>query len=107
MTLVGPVHLVYLPTPAFRTIMARYVDPDDYSAIYEVAGRNRSEVTTPSEGELSLAHWKMFLALLYDEFADLRRISEARGFEACWEVHRIELERGAELIEDVTALPDY
>lgn len=103
MTLVGTFHLPYLPSATLREVLLAFSNPDDYGAIYEVSGSHPSRGFKPSRLELDAAHWSMFLALT-DEFEGVRAFSEAQGFEACWTVHCLNLERGEDAVSDARLL---
>ncbi|QNO27693.1 hypothetical protein EEB18_001485 [Sphingopyxis sp. OPL5] len=107
MTLIGTAYLVYLPTPAFREIMAEFTEPDDFGSIYSVRQGHPDRHCVPGRAELSAAHWSMFLALLKDDFPELRQTALARGFDACWEVHSLDIQAGEDAVADAKTLPAY
>lgn len=105
MALVGTEYLVYVASPSFREVAKCFVDPDDYGAIYTVAVSSHAlEVTKPSRAELDAAHWAMFLAVLTEINSDLKTLCEERGFEACWNVHRLDLASGEDAVSDARSL---
>ena len=108
MTIVGSMLIAFLPTPAFREILARFDDPDEYSVVYDVKGwgPRRTSETKPTRNELAEAHWKMFLAILQgnDELSDLLHIAMQMGFEGCWQIHSLDLESGADAVADAQLL---
>ena len=105
MALVGTAHLAYVASHSFREIAARFVDPDEYGVIYTVTYSSHTpNVTKPSRDDLDAAHWAMFLALIAKDYPELKAISEQRGFGACWEVHRLDIESGDDCLSDARSL---
>ncbi len=105
MAMIGTCYLVYVMSHAFREVAECFVDADDYGAIYAVTSSSHTpEMTKPSRAELDAAHWAMFLTLVDELPPELKALAEARGFDACWNVHRLDIESGEDMVSDALGL---
>jgi hypothetical protein len=105
MVMIGTAYLVYVPSHSLKEVAKDFGNLDDYGTIYTVTSNSHNlDFTKPSRQELDAAHWMMFLAILAEVEPELKAISEERGFDACWDIHRLDIQSGEDAVSDARSL---
>jgi hypothetical protein len=105
MALIGTTYLAYIPTQSLREAAAPADRIDDYGMIYTVKSNSHSpNWTAPSREDLDAAHWVMFMRIIAKVDPVLAEFCERHGFNACWSVHRLDMEAGEDAVEDARSL---